>query len=452
MNRFAFFLLLSIVWIVPPEQSTAQAPPILLQKCYGGSGLDNISCIRETSDAGYIAAGTTLSTDGDLAGNGGITGMWVLKLDAFGNIQWEKTFPYNHASHIEQTFDRGYIVTGSTTFKLHSDGSIDWQYDVPGVAIHQTADSGYVMCNVTGGSTPEVAKLDKNGLVQWQKMYNTPDTLFSIDDILPSNSGGYVITGGYYYDIFGSTAFVCKTDNVGNLLLPVQYIDNHAHGEQIIKTPDGKYVVVASKPGYGIIAKFDDACNVAWDREISDNNLYSAAVTHDAAYVACGDTSLSGNADFLIKKFDANGQVIWKKTMGGSMSESGYSITQNNNGNYAVAGITQSNDGDVSGNHGGQDGWVVIFGTNLGLPPAAITSNDINVYPVPALQTVQIALLGGYENATLQLRDMYGKVMQVAFSGIGLTRELKLDIIPKGVYLLEVANYGIIVSKKVVHY
>jgi hypothetical protein len=74
------------------------------------------------------------------------------------------------------------------------------------------------------------------------------------------------------------------------------------------------------------------------------------------------------------------------------------------------------------------------------------------VYPVPALQTVQIALLGGYENATLQLRDMYGKVMQVAFSGIGLTRELKLDIIPKGVYLLEVANYGIIVSKKVVHY
>src|SRR5580692_6331597 len=81
-----------IVIIAPFQKTQAQAPPLLWQRCYGGDSTDAINCIKQTSDGGYIAAGYTLSVNGDLAGNGGITGLWVLKLDPFGNIQWERTY------------------------------------------------------------------------------------------------------------------------------------------------------------------------------------------------------------------------------------------------------------------------------------------------------------------------------------------------------------------------
>jgi hypothetical protein len=60
------------------------------QKSFGGSEDDDANCIQQTSDGGYIFAGFSYSSNGNLSGNLGGMDCWVVKLDATGNITWEK--------------------------------------------------------------------------------------------------------------------------------------------------------------------------------------------------------------------------------------------------------------------------------------------------------------------------------------------------------------------------
>ncbi len=81
------------------------------QKTYGGRNLDEAKSIQQTSDGGYIVAGETWSF-----GAGG-RDAWVIKLDAKGNVQWRKTYGGKYedrAKSIQQTSDGGYIVAGET--------------------------------------------------------------------------------------------------------------------------------------------------------------------------------------------------------------------------------------------------------------------------------------------------------------------------------------------------
>jgi hypothetical protein len=66
-----------------------------------------------------------------------------------------------------------------------------------------------------------------------------------------------------------------------------------------------------------------------------------------------------GVTDIWISKLAADGSSIWHKCFGGSGDEfNAYSIIKAANGTYLVTGITYSSNGDVSGNHGGADLWV----------------------------------------------------------------------------------------------
>ena len=51
--------------------------------------------------------------------------------------------------------------------------------------------------------------------------------------------------------------------------------------------------------------------------------------------------------------------IEWQTCLGGSGGEEGHSIQQTTDGGYIVAGLSTSNDGDVSGGHGASDFWVV---------------------------------------------------------------------------------------------
>src|SRR4030042_1942682 len=71
----------------------------------------------------------------------------ILKLDANGNVVWQKTYGrsnYDMAYSIQQTSDNGYIVAGKTwhsgeyynndvwVLKLGADGDIEWQKEYGG--------------------------------------------------------------------------------------------------------------------------------------------------------------------------------------------------------------------------------------------------------------------------------------------------------------------------------
>ncbi len=67
-----------------------QVPPIEWKKCLGGTGYEDVRDIEQTSDGGYVVAVVTQSTDGDVTGNHGNADMWIIKLTALGAIEWQR--------------------------------------------------------------------------------------------------------------------------------------------------------------------------------------------------------------------------------------------------------------------------------------------------------------------------------------------------------------------------
>jgi hypothetical protein len=316
------------------------------QKCLGGTGDDRANSIQQTTDGGYVVAGRTYSNDGNVTGNHGSDDYWVVKLDASGNIQWQKCLggtSWEYASSIQQTTDGGYVAAGYTR---SNDGDVsgnhgDWDY--------------------------WVVKLDSSGNIQWQKCLGGTswDEAYSIQQ---TTDGGYVVTG-------------YTTSNDGDVS------GNHG-GED--------YWVV----------KLDSSGNIQWQKCLGgtgDDRANSIQQTTDGGYVVAGytysnDGDVSGNhggRDFWVVKLDASGNIQWQKCLGGTNWDEAYSIHQTTDGGYVVAGRTWSNDGDVSGYHGGNyDYWVVklIAHYNLITGKLFIDANSNGVQDVgePAVANRQI--------------------------------------------------------------
>lgn len=115
-----------------------------LIKFYGGKNGDSISSIQQTTDNGYIFAGSTSS----FAPTGNA---WLTKLDSNGNEQWNKTYTgtvYSQAYSVDQTKDKGYIFAGKNLLvKTDKNGNKLWNITLKGTAnsVQQTSDNGYIL-------------------------------------------------------------------------------------------------------------------------------------------------------------------------------------------------------------------------------------------------------------------------------------------------------------------
>ena len=185
---------------------------IVWQNCLGGSNYEHAYSIQQTNDGGYVFAGNSSSNDGAVSGNNGAYDYWVVKLDASGNIAWQKCLGGSGeetASSIQQTADGGYIVAGNSSsndgdvssnnggadywiVKLDALGNISWQKSLGGSSsdkansIEQTIDGGYIVAgesfsndgNVTGNNGAMdywIVKLDPSGNIAWQKSLGGSD-------------------------------------------------------------------------------------------------------------------------------------------------------------------------------------------------------------------------------------------------------------------------------------
>ena len=86
-------------------------------QCFGGQENEYGTAMGHTNDGGYILAGSTLSTDGNVSGNHGGGDCWIVRLNQDIQIEWQKCFGgsvNDEATSIQQTFDGGYIFAGIT--------------------------------------------------------------------------------------------------------------------------------------------------------------------------------------------------------------------------------------------------------------------------------------------------------------------------------------------------
>jgi len=316
------FLPLVIYFLSATFFCSAQAPTIQWSKCYGGTDDDEAYSVLQVSDGGYVVAGLSYSNDSDVTGNNSITGLediWLIKLDSLGNIEWQKClggFSGEGAMSIKQTTDSGFIIVGYTS---SNDG------DVTGGGYHNSDDWW-------------VIKTDYSANIQWQKCYGGSWIDHEAYDVVQTPDNGYLIVGE-------------TSSNDGDV--------TNFHGER----------------DYWVI-KIDSAGTLQWERALGgtlDDVPYSLLLNNNS-YIIVG-TSISydydvtgniGNYDGWIVKLDQNGITRDKKNFGGTQSDGLNCSAEINNSLYFCGG-TNSNDVNVSGNHGGGDIWLVKMDTSLNL-------------------------------------------------------------------------------------
>lgn len=393
-----------------------QTPVIEWQKCYGGQWDDIGSCIQQTSDGGYIMAGETRSNNGDVSGNhGGEYDFWIVKINSIGDLEWQKCFGgsgIETAACIQQTIDGGYIVVGITdsnsgdvtgyhginadwvldywVIKISSVGNLEWQKCFGGTgedwarSIQQTNDGGYIVAGYTNSTDGDVTgnhgeydywvvKISSAGNLEWQKCFGGTgqDRAYSI---ATTNDGGYVVAGytesmdGDVTENNGSSDYwIIKLNSSGNLEWQKSYGSTVGEvARSICQTSDGGYIINGENGQFWVV-KIDSFGSIEWQKSLGSNNGLDIKQTMDGGYIATGFTTGNsgdvwgnhGSYDYWVVKLNAAGDFEWQKCLGGSHLDSGSSILQTIDGGYIVLGHAISTNGDVTGNHGSRDFWVV---------------------------------------------------------------------------------------------
>ena len=166
-------------WIVKLDSSAN----IQWQRCLGGSFGDNATEIIQTTDGGYLFAGTTNSNDGDVSGFHGTPGtvynrdIWVVKLDETGNIEWQKCLggtDNEDPKFIIEKEDNGYLVGGWTD---SHDGDVTGNHSIAG-----KADIWLV-------------KLSDDGVIEWQQCIGNSNNQ-QLGNILKLTENNYMLIGG----------------------------------------------------------------------------------------------------------------------------------------------------------------------------------------------------------------------------------------------------------------
>ncbi|PWU01906.1 MAG: hypothetical protein C5B52_06465 [Bacteroidetes bacterium] len=286
------------------------------------------------------------------------------------NIEWQKCYGGTYgenASSVEQTSDGGYIVAGWSDSR---------DYDV---------SSNH------GKNDFWVLKLNSAGVIQWQKAYGGSGN----DEarvIHQSSDGGFLIAGGsdskndgdVTSSHMGFDFWLVKTGSSGNILWQKTYGGSgNDYAYTMRQTPDNGYVIAGysesadgdATVNHGLkdfwIIKLNSIGIIQWQKSYGgskDDIAYSIQNTMDGGYVVAGKTESNdgdasgnhGGSDFWVIKLDGSGALKWQKVLGGSKEDSAQSIQQTSDGGFIIAGTTNSNDFDVSGLHGvPSDAWLV---------------------------------------------------------------------------------------------
>jgi len=344
----------------------------------------------QTSDGGYAIGGTTTSF------GAGLSDAYLVKLDANGNLQWTKTIGgkyFEDGYALIQTSDGGYAIAGQTNsfgaggydvylVKLDAHGNLQWTKTIGGkkddvglMSLIQTSDGGYAIAGATnsfgaGNGDVYVIKLDAKGNLQWTKTIGGPGDEIG-HSLIQTSDGGYAIAGSTTsFGAGGLDVYVVKLDASGNLQW-TKTIGGPKDdwGSSLIQTSDGGYAIAGSTTSFGAggldvyVVKLDANGNLQWTKTIGgkkEDAGISLIQTSDGGYAIVGYTQSfgAGGEDVYLVKLDANGNLQWTKTIGGENDDRGFSLIQTSNGGYAITGSTESFDAR------GRDVYVIKLDSN----------------------------------------------------------------------------------------
>ncbi len=282
-------------------------------RTFGGAYFDEANYVQRVPDGGYIILGWT-----NLWGTGEYGVTWVIKIDASGHEQWNRTYGANRVDKISPTSDGGYNLKGWSDqnlwiMEIDSKGNEIWNkttsMDKPPLRVNkgkfqinsvkETSDGGFIYAgfNAMSESTSDwhmrLVKVDNSGNEQWN-MTSRRSQGDIADSVQQTSDGGYIISGATESD-----ALVLKLDANGHQQWE-KILDTKGEARDVLQTSDSGYIIAERIKSDTRLIKVDTTGNEQWNRTFGGekrDGFYFVNETYRGDYILAGSTQSYGSGD-----------------------------------------------------------------------------------------------------------------------------------------------------------
>jgi hypothetical protein len=425
------------------------------QKSFGGSGNDLLTSIVLTNDGGFILGGTSDSpkgTDKKENSRGG-NDFWVIKLDATGGEQWQKTIGglgKDELSQIIQTRDGGFLIGGSSS----------------------SGKSGEKIDDCRGNLDYWLVKIDRNGMIEWQHVYGGKH-IDELRAISQTKEGGYII-GGYSNSADSGEKtdrnygigdyWILKLDDKGGAEWQRTYGgDKDDQLSALQQTIDGGYILGgnSNSGASNNKKKGSDRGTDFWVLKLAHDGqsewqqnydigevdiLTSITENADQTFLVAGyaKSEVTGKKtdkkevnDYVALKIKSNGDEKWRKSVGSNGEDILRRLIETRDGGYLLAGTSKGvSSRDKNTAIGRNDFWVVKLNDK---EKPAEAPKPVEAFPNPTDGYTNIIVGYEYKKGWATLYDLSGHQLQ-RFKITDRTIPVNLSSLPEGVYIVQIGT------------
>ncbi len=364
---------------------------LVWDKTFGGSGIDTAMCATATPDGGFLVGGFSDSgiSANKSSRNYGNNDYWLIKLDATGKRVWDKTYGgggNDAMTTIYPTVDGGYLLLGGST---------------SGISGNKTSRN-------YGDFDLWLVKVDAEGNKLWDSSYggsgrDWTDTLKPVA-IAPAADGGFLLGGPSRSAISGNKTsinygqwdyWIVKVDANGNKMWDASY---GGPGDDILNViapmAEGGFFLIGWSQSEASLVRVDAEGKKLW--ESNGSGGASVALTDDGGFLLGGlrvrdPNSFNLDFDFWLIKLDKDGAYQWTQDFLGSHYTVFGNVVRAADGGFLLGlegDHDQSPEIKSSPNYGKGDFWVIKL---AGPPRLAIQSTTVGMrlsWPLHAVDYV----------------------------------------------------------------
>ena len=318
----------------------SSAGAIQWQNSYGGEQNEYLYALQPTPDGGYILAGNTLSVGGQVSGSHGGQDFWVVKINGSGTLQWQKSLGGSQddgAYGVAVCPDGTIIVDGYTNssdgnvtgyhgaedmwvVKLDASGNLLWQHCLGGSqqdvgwAVVATADGGCVAAGYAQSSDGDVvgnhgfgdmwavSLSSSTGAIRWQGCYGGSSNEFAYN-MAATADGGYLLAGSTNSNDGEVTCYNSQSYQMGwvikingsGVLQWQQTLGGDYHDEEhsIQPTADGGVIVGGYTASSDLPDYHTDVGNVVGDFYVAKLTPVPTVTINSPAGTVCGGSGFT---------------------------------------------------------------------------------------------------------------------------------------------------------------